>query len=145
MSEENKNAYEYVNHPSHYNNYDMEVIDMMVNIWGKEATALWCEMTAFKYRMRMGTKPDNSLEQDLNKEKWYLNKKNEIKESLLDDVENWQETSYIKINDDNKSVNEEPHISFNKDATIMDIPQFTENTTQTIDVSYLEKVKEINN
>ena len=74
--------YEMVNHPTHYNNYSMEVIDMMESIWGADATALFCEMTAFKYRMRMGTKPENSIEQDLNKEKWYLNKAKEIKEKL---------------------------------------------------------------
>lgn len=71
-------SYEMVNHPNHYNTYEMEVIDMMERIWGKESTALWCEMTAFKYRMRMGTKPDNSIEQDLKKEKWYLKKYKEL-------------------------------------------------------------------
>lgn len=71
--------YEMVNHPSHYNNYSMEVIDMMKNIWGAENTALWCEMTAFKYRMRMGTKPENPIQQDLDKEAWYLNKAKELR------------------------------------------------------------------
>lgn len=71
-------SYEMVNHPNHYNTYEMEVIDMMERIWGKKSTALWCEMTAFKYRMRMGTKPDNSIEQDLKKEKWYLDKYKEL-------------------------------------------------------------------
>lgn len=75
--------YEYVNHPSHYNNYNIEVIDMMERIWGKENTALWCEMTAFKYRMRVGTKPDNSIEQDLKKERWYLDKAEEIKNNII--------------------------------------------------------------
>lgn len=42
---------------------------MMVSIYGIEATATWCEMTAFKYRMRVGTKPDNPVEQDLDKER----------------------------------------------------------------------------
>lgn len=70
--------YEHVNHPSHYNNYSKEVIDMMVDIYGKKNTALFCEMNAFKYRMRMGTKPDNPIQQDINKEKWYLNKKHEL-------------------------------------------------------------------
>ena len=64
--------YEHVEHPAHYNNYSVEVIDMIEQIYGREATAMWCEMTAFKYRMRVGTKPDNSIEQDLKKEKWYL-------------------------------------------------------------------------
>ena len=74
--------YEMVNHPKHYNNYDKEVIDMMVDIWGLEKTAVWCEMTAFRYRMRMGTKPDNPMEQDFNKEKWYLDKKRELEDII---------------------------------------------------------------
>lgn len=74
--------YEMVNHPSHYNKYDVEVIDMMEKIWGTEAVALWAEMTAFKYRMRLGEKPENPIEQDLNKETWYLNKSKEYKEKL---------------------------------------------------------------
>lgn len=74
-------AYEMVNHPNHYNNYDIEVIDMMTRIWGKQKTADWCELTAFKYRMRAGTKPGNDISQDLEKEKWYLNKMRELRDS----------------------------------------------------------------
>ena len=66
------NKYEMVNSPDHYNLYSVECIDMMVKIWGAEVAAMWCEMTAFKYRMRMGLKPDNPVEQDLAKERWYL-------------------------------------------------------------------------
>ena len=72
-------AYEYVNHPTHYNRYSHEVIDMMCAIYGVEDTALFCEMNAFKYRMRMGTKPNNSVNQDLEKETWYLNKATELR------------------------------------------------------------------
>ena len=75
--------YEMVNHPSHYNQYDIEVIDMIIRIWGPEAAALWCDITAFKYRMRMGTKPDNSIEQDIKKEQWYLNKAREIRANIV--------------------------------------------------------------
>ena len=75
--------YEMVNHPSHYNQYDIEVIDMIIKIWGPEAAAQWCDITAFKYRMRMGTKPDNSIEQDIKKEQWYLNKAREIRASIV--------------------------------------------------------------
>ena len=71
--------YENVEHPRHYNHYSSETIDMMVSIWGKEKVADWCEITAFKYRMRMGTKPNNSIEQDLKKEQWYLNKAKELR------------------------------------------------------------------
>ena len=75
--------YEMVNHPTHYNQYDIEVIDMIIKIWCPEAAALWCDITAFKYRMRMGTKPDNSIEQDIKKEQWYLNKAREIRASIV--------------------------------------------------------------
>lgn len=74
--------YEHVNHPQHYNNYDKEVIDMMIDIWGPKETAIFCKLNAFKYRMRMGTKPDNNISQDLNKEKWYLNKYHELNSKL---------------------------------------------------------------
>jgi hypothetical protein len=67
---------EKVDHPAHYNQYPMEVIDMMEMIWVKKATVLYCKMNAFKYRMRMGYKDD--LEQDFKKEQWYLKKAKEL-------------------------------------------------------------------
>jgi hypothetical protein len=85
--------YEMVNHPQHYNNYDVEVVDMMEKIWGTKATMDWCKMTAYKYRMRMGTKPGNyespeamkaKLLEDFNKEQWYLKKADELKSKLFD-------------------------------------------------------------
>ena len=74
--------YEMVNHPSHYNNYDVEVIEMMKKIWGITATYNFCQMNAFKYRMRMGTKPGNDIFQDLDKEKWYLEQAHILKEQI---------------------------------------------------------------
>ena len=85
--------YEMVNHPQHYNNYDVEVVDMMERIWGTKATMEWCKMTAYKYRMRMGTKPGKDetkeamkakLMEDFEKEQWYLDKANELKSKLFD-------------------------------------------------------------
>jgi hypothetical protein len=72
--------YDYIN-PLHYRNYSFETIEMMIAIYGEAITAQYCEMTAFKYRMRMGTKPGNSIEQDLAKEKWYLNKAKELRQT----------------------------------------------------------------
>ena len=40
---------EAVEHPKHYNSYPIEVIDMMLSIWGKENTINFCLMNAFKY------------------------------------------------------------------------------------------------
>ena len=48
-----KEEKEMVNHPSHYNQYPKETIDMMVDIFGRDAVRQWCVMTAFKYRMRL--------------------------------------------------------------------------------------------
>ena len=71
---------EKVNHPKHYNNYDIETIDMMVSIWGKERVSDWCIITAYKYRMRVGLK--DNIEQDLAKEQWYLNKAKELRNNI---------------------------------------------------------------
>jgi hypothetical protein len=76
--------YEHVNSPTHYNTYSIETIDMMVRVFGKEKVADFCEINAFKYRMRMGTKPFNSIEQDLKKEQWYLNKAKELRTDCVE-------------------------------------------------------------
>ena len=86
--------YEHVNSPTHYNTYSVETIDMMVAIWGKEKVADFCEINAFKYRMRMGTKPFNSIEQDLKKEQWYLNKAKELRKEIPIIKENEVVTTY---------------------------------------------------
>lgn len=42
MNDGNKtqsNGYEYVNHPNHYNEYSIEVIDMFERIYGAQKTA----------------------------------------------------------------------------------------------------------
>ena len=127
MSEEVKN-YEMVNHPAHYNNYDVEVIDMINRIWGIDAAILWCEITAFKYRMRMGTKPGNSIEQDLTKEKWYLNKKDELTKELDINIDEWTENSYIlDVSKNNKDVEKttNPIVSDK-----VETPLFSTTTTQ---------------
>ena len=65
--------------PDYYKTNSVEVIDMMLKIWGKDAVITHCEMCAFKYRMRLGNKPNNSVEDDLGKAKWYEEKANELK------------------------------------------------------------------
>lgn len=71
--------YEYVNHPQHYNKYPIETIEIIERIYGPEKTALWCEITALKYRLRMGNKPNEDLLKDINKEQWYLAKAEELR------------------------------------------------------------------
>ena len=79
---ESVDKYENVNHPEHYNNYDVEAIEMMERIWGPEETAIFCKLNAFKYRMRMGTKPTSPVEEDIKKEKWYIKKYHELLNKL---------------------------------------------------------------
>lgn len=67
-----------VNHPSHYNQGNIECIDAMVAAFGKEAVATFCHINAFKYLWR--TEHKNGL-QDIDKAIWYLNKYKELKAS----------------------------------------------------------------
>ena len=75
------NNYEFVNHPSHYNQWSYEVIDMMIKIYGKETTAMWCELTAFKYAVRMGFKPGESVQQEVDKRNWYLSMAKKLRQN----------------------------------------------------------------
>ena len=77
--------------PLYYQSYPVEtidMIDMMVRIFGKEAVRQHCLCTAFKYRMRLGRKgadgktvevaPYDVIQKDMAKEQWYLNKAKEL-------------------------------------------------------------------
>ncbi len=70
--------YDYIN-PDHYKRGGKETIEKMVDIWGTSAVATHCEITAFKYMERLGAKPDQPIERDLAKARWYLNKAEELK------------------------------------------------------------------
>jgi hypothetical protein len=58
--------------PRHYRRAGQpEVIDMMIAVYGAEAVAIHCRITAFKYRQRAGHKPGQSVEQEIGKARWY--------------------------------------------------------------------------
>lgn len=67
---------EQVNHPNHYNHQPIEVIDMMLSVYGKKAVINFCLLNAFKYRMRAGYK--GSIVEDIEKAKWYERKAGEL-------------------------------------------------------------------
>ena len=77
----NRVEYDYIN-PNHYKSGSMETIDMMIRIWGAEKVISHCEITAFKYRMRAGKKPEQSIERDLEKARWYEEKAKELQNGL---------------------------------------------------------------
>jgi len=78
-----------VNHPKHYNDYPIEVINMMIKIWGRDKVRDYCEINAFKYRMRLGHKNPDHFQEDFDKEQWYLNKAKELTDLKLP----WDETN----------------------------------------------------
>ena len=66
---------------NHYKQGSKEVWQMMLDIWGKEAFISFCEINAFKYRMRLGLKEGQSIEEDLRKANWYEEKAKELKKT----------------------------------------------------------------
>ena len=52
----------------------------MVDIWGAEAVAIHCQISAFKYRMRLGHKEGQELSDEIGKIEWYENKARELRE-----------------------------------------------------------------
>jgi hypothetical protein len=74
-------SYDYID-PSHYKKYPVESIDMMESVFGAEAVIHFCYCSAFKYRMRAGSKPDQPVDRDFNKENWYLAKAKELELKL---------------------------------------------------------------
>lgn len=67
-----------VNHPSHYETGKFECIDVMLEIFGKNAVMQFCRCNAFKYLYRMDRK--NGYE-DIQKAKWYIDKYIELAEN----------------------------------------------------------------
>jgi hypothetical protein len=65
-----------VNEPPHYRQGKTEVFDQMVKLFGKDAVMNYCEINAFKYRMRAGYK--GNIGEDVSKALWYENKLREL-------------------------------------------------------------------
>lgn len=69
MSQEN------VDHPKHYKSGQYECIDVMVDVFGVEATKNFCKLNAFKYLWRSDMK---NGKEDILKANWYLEKLHEL-------------------------------------------------------------------
>jgi hypothetical protein len=63
--------------PSHYKKGGIETIDQMLILYGSMKVKAFCELNAFKYRMRAGHKSQN-IEEDIKKAMWYEDKMKEI-------------------------------------------------------------------
>ena len=71
--------------PSYYNDSEISCIDAMVSAFGREATAHFCKVNAFKYIWRLGNKDDEA--QEIGKIKWYLDKYLELKKKGLSEIQ----------------------------------------------------------
>jgi hypothetical protein len=71
-------SYDFVK-PKHYKSEGKETWEMMIDIWGEEAFINFCELSAFKYRMRAGKKPGQPIMQELEKAIWYEEKITELR------------------------------------------------------------------
>lgn len=61
-----------INHPSHYNvDGRPECIEEMRLKFGEYITAVFCLTNAFKYLYRAGNKETETLNDDIEKAKWY--------------------------------------------------------------------------
>ena len=70
------NPWKAKNKEPHYNQQPIEVIDMMLAVYGKEAVIHFCLLNSFKYRMRAGHKDDAI--KDIDKAVWYEKKAKEL-------------------------------------------------------------------
>ena len=71
-------ADEKVNHPKHYANNKYECIEVMLDVFGKDAVLNFCQLNAFKYLWRADNK---NGEEDIRKASWYLEKYSQLKQN----------------------------------------------------------------
>lgn len=90
-NDSNKMENNNVNHPKHYNQYPKEAIDIIIDTFGVSDAIIFCKVNAFKYRLRMGLK--GNLQEDFDKEQWYLNKAEELKRLGLNPNHFWGEVN----------------------------------------------------
>lgn len=74
---------EEINHPDRYKSGKYECIEVMADVFGKEAAKDFCKLNAFKYIWR--EKQKNCVE-DIKKAVWYLNKLIELSEDINKNV-----------------------------------------------------------
>jgi hypothetical protein len=72
--------------PSHYksSHESKQVWEMMFDCFGKEKFLAFCELNAFKYRMRAGKKPTSDASDDIKKALWYETRIEEMRTVYYD-------------------------------------------------------------
>lgn len=80
---------EWVNHPNHYNQGKRETIEEMRLMFGDQAVAIFCRLSAYKYMRRADYK--GKKEEDLAKAEWYMD--------YVEKLEGEREEKYCMCND----------------------------------------------
>lgn len=71
---------------SYYNTQRISGMDALERMFGTYETMIFCEMTAMKYRLRMGKKEDQPVKQELLKIEWYEERAKYYEAKLKKDV-----------------------------------------------------------
>lgn len=66
-------SYDKKGNATHYNSERINAIHIFEQTYGTLAVMYFCEINALKYRLRIGKKQSQSLEQEIIKAKWYEN------------------------------------------------------------------------
>ncbi len=74
-----ENKEDVVNHPNHYTNREIECIDEMIQVFGKQVVMDFCLCNVWKYRYRALAK---NGQEDIEKSDWYMKKYLELKEDI---------------------------------------------------------------
>lgn len=74
-----------INKPAHYRQHELEAIDEMIIMFGKQAVRDFCKCNAWKYRYRADFK--GKKDEDYKKADWYIKKAKEIEDSMYWDDE----------------------------------------------------------
>lgn len=64
--------------PARYNEFDIEVLEMMRILFGKDDVKAFLKLSAFKYRLRAGHKKNTAPEVDIQKAMYCMKRKEEI-------------------------------------------------------------------
>ena len=98
MEKSNSSNYDEKGNAKHYTTTRLDLFEIYERSWGTCALMTFCEMTALKYRMRLGHK-DQPLEQEMKKILWYEKAAKHYRSKLNTDkeivIDNHQEIDYI--------------------------------------------------
>jgi hypothetical protein len=95
------NQYDSQGNAKHYTDQRLNSLVMIERTWGTYEAMVFCEITAFKYRYRLGKKPGQPLDQELIKSSWYEKKAKEMQAKIGTDeeIKHEREVPHVSVDD----------------------------------------------